>query len=590
LRSSNQRYEGNRLEDVGSCGCGSPRDRFARLRRWIGAACLLVSGTAFAQDVRPGDDLPPLPAFETEEWAELLPLVPLRAPVLETGPAGDALRAGSRVYVREVHVRGSGAIAAERLAEIASPYEDRELSLEDVEALRDAVTQAYVEAGYLTSEATVPEQPLEGGVLEVDVIEGRLAAIEVSSDGRLREGWVRRRIELGLTAPLDVRELRRRLDTLRRDDRIQSLEAELVPNGKPGESDLRLQLAETRRWWLALGGDNHANPWLGEARGTLVAGYDDLLGRGDRIALAYAGGEGLQDVAGWFSVPITPGDTRLELSLRRTWSEIVEQGLGNLDDSETATYGVGLAQPVYRREGAALELYARGEIRRSDEFPFSDTFPLAEDGKSKFTLLRIGADWVARGTTRVFAARAQVTRGFDALGASKGESDDFADAEFFAGLFQLRLAQRLPFYGLELHARGQAQISDEPLLGIEQISLGGHESVRGYREDQAVRDQGVVGSLELHIPVWLPLYWREWRPELVLVPFLDAGRAWNRDRGDLPSADDETLLSAGVGARMRLLPRLSVEVDWGYGLEDADSHGDDSLQGRGLHLGARWAF
>ncbi len=88
----------------------------------------------------------------------------------------------------------------------------------------------------------------------------------------------------------------------------------------------------------------------------------------------------------------------------------------------------------------------------------------------------------------------------------------------------------------------------------------------------------------------LPLYFREWQPELVLAPFFDAGHAWNRDRGDLPSADDETLLSVGIGAHVRLLPQLEVEVIWGEALQDVDSFGDDSLQGRGLHLGAQWAF
>ena len=78
-----------------------------------------------------------------------------------------------------------------------------------------------------------------------------------------------------------------------------------------------------------------------------------------------------------------------------------------------------------------------------------------------------------------------------------------------------------------------AQISADPLLSIERFAIGGRDTVRGYRENQLVRDSGVVASAELRIPLWRDSLRR---PLLELVPFMDYGTGWN----DGPEPPDDT--------------------------------------------------
>ena len=95
--------------------------------------------------------------------------------------------------------------------------------------------------------------------------------------------------------------------------------------------------------------------------------------------------------------------------------------------------------------------------------------------------------------------------------------------------------------------RTDLQVTGDALFPIEQIAVGGVETVRGYRENQLVRDSGVITSLEVRVPLFRNLIWRD---TLSLAPFVDVGHVWNSDdRPGFATAPTETLASVGAGLR-----------------------------------------
>lgn len=54
---------------------------------------------------------------------------------------------------------------------------------------------------------------------------------------------------------------------------------------------------------------------------------------------------------------------------------------------------------------------------------------------------------------------------------------------------------------LQLVTRASTQLPPNPLLAIKNLSIGGRDTVQGYRENQRVRDYGLGLSLELRIPL-----------------------------------------------------------------------------------------
>ncbi len=573
-----------------------------------GVACLLGGSVARSQDVRPGDERLPLPELESESGAyrpePVLPHVPsFEPPTAERGGAlpplilpddrGGALQAGERVLVREVRIRGNTLLADPALGAIAKPYEGRELDYADVLALRDELTLAYVRAGYVTSGAVVPAQDWADGVLEIEIVEGRLTGIEIETDGRLRPSYLERRIDPGSDAPLDVDELRDRLQVLQQDDRIRSVRAELLPTARQGEAVLRVAVAEARPWRAELGASNYLNPALGDAQGEVLLAHGNVTGFGDVASVEYEGSEGMHDLRPEYFVPFTRWDTRLGLAMRRTWGRIVEDPFDELDiESETQTYGISLHQPLHHSPSSRLEAFARGEYRRGESFLFGDRFSFVvgpDEGVSELAVMRGGLEWIYRSSEQVWAARGQISGGLDALGATRHRGTTTPDGQFVAGLVQLQWARRLPLWKLSLIARGDVQLADRPLLGLEQFSIGGRDSVRGYRENEVVRDSGAVGSVELRVPIPVPNLGR-WPVAFELAPFFDAGYGWNESRGAFPKGENETLLSAGIGARMAVASHLAFEVYWGGAIEDTDPIGETSLQDRGVHLGLRCVY
>jgi hypothetical protein len=63
-----------------------------------------------------------------------------------------------RVFVKEIRVTGSTVFSPDDLAKVTAPYTNREITSEDLESLRQALTLHYVNRGYFTSGAVVPDQ------------------------------------------------------------------------------------------------------------------------------------------------------------------------------------------------------------------------------------------------------------------------------------------------------------------------------------------------------------------------------------------------------------------------------------------------
>jgi hemolysin activation/secretion protein len=183
----------------------------------------------------------------------------------------------------------------------------------------------------------------------------------------------------------------------------------------------------------------------------------------------------------------------------------------------------------------------------------------------------------------VLAFRQLASVGLPLLGASENPSG-IPDSRFASFLSQARWAERFErLWGTELLLRCDLQFATAPLMPLEQIGVGGLYTVRGYRENQIVRDQAAIGSLELR----LPLFRSAEQAHLVqLAPFFDAGRGWSHGGRDV-EIPAKTLLGGGVGIRYRFRGLLTAELYWASSLSDVPEPPTTTLQDDGLHFRVR---
>lgn len=520
--------------------------------------------------------LPPEPPAPAES-PPILPPAPI--PI----DAGDGPRIGGlSIAVDRITLEGNSVLPEAELARAVQVFEGRRLTSQDLLDLRRTLTRAYVEAGYTTSFATIPDQDPGSGSLVVQIVEGRLIDLEIEGTTHLRPSYVTQRVAPRLGEPLNVIDLEKRLQVLQRDPRIESIAAELSPGRRPGESVLALRVVEARRWRAQATVANDRAASIGGVNGRVGGGFANATGLGDDTAVVGAFSSGLSEIVAETSIPVTRFDTRLGASGRFSAAEVVNGAFTDLDiESRFWSFGAGLSQPLYRSRSLDWSADLVWELRESSNTaagaPFS-TSDAARGGRLRASVLRLSTSFAVRDMKQVIAARTMVSIGLPVAGAWTTD-DGVDDSKFAAWLVQLQWARRLPWLDIEVLSRFDGQLAFDPLPPFERFAIGGTYSVRGLPENRLVRDNGFAASLEVRIPV---LQWADGRSMLAFAPFVDAGRAWFHDRG--PSPSPTTLAGAGIGLLANPMPGVSSYLYWGAdltGVEDIGSRAQD----KGIHFG-----
>jgi hemolysin activation/secretion protein len=488
-------------------------------------------------------------------------------------------------------VTGSTIFSAEDLAKITAPYLNRELTTEDLEALRIALTLFYINRGYVNSGAVLPDQTITDGVVTFHIIEGELTRIDLEGNRWFRSSYLAKRLALGAAPPLNLNTLQERLRLVLEDQRIRRLNAELKPGLRPGEGILNVNVEERNPYKLWLDFNNHQSPSTGAERGIVTIEHQNLTGNGDIMTARYGRSEGLDPLLDFkYSLPFTAYDTTLSLQYRKNTFAVIEEPFKVLDiQSKSEIYSVSLRQPIYRTLNSEIALELVGEhishktfIFGDEPFRFSPEGGANNKGESFVTALRPALEWLYRTPNQVIAARSRFSFGLDALGATINKGG-LPDSRFFAWLGQFQWVRRLGVLDTQLIFRSDVQLSDDPLLSVEQIGIGGRYTVRGYRETTMLRDRAIINSLELRVPLVRDTRWAD---ILEVGPFVDFGRGWNRKR---PTPDPQDLSSVGVGLRWAVtfswpVPvRPQFELYWGHRLRKVEKPAN-TLQDKGLHL------
>jgi hemolysin activation/secretion protein len=555
-------------------------------RAWLVLALLVAPGVApdaGAQAFdRPADERPELPPFgAAPAQPSLLPPPPDLAHV---GPAP-----APRFFVHGYRVLDCTVFSDAELARVLDPYNGREISSEELAEVRDALTRLYVDHGYVNSGALIPDQDMTDGIVEIQIVEGRLGAIRVSGQHWFREDRLRDRIAVGLSVPLDLPKLENNLQLLQQDPRIERVYARLLPSERVGEAVLMVRVEERSPYRLEVSTSNYDPVAFGGVRGQLRLGDDNVLGFGDAFDARLTVAHGLTRAEGRYEFPLDARGTVLQLRGEYSNSRVVEDPFDALD-IETDYYAarIGVVHPLYRSPRGSVRAGLFFEWRRAETCfraledligcdPFDFVGAGAVSGTATVSVARFSTEWERLERNQVFAARSLLSVGLPVLGARSGGV--FPDGRFVAWLGQFQWARRFEPWGVQAIFRTDAQLSNGALPNLEQFPVGGHASVRGYRENQLVRDEGVVASIELRLPVWR----FEGRSIVELAPFFDFGYTNNLNR---PTLEPDTLASVGVGLRLQPLPSVEAALYWGHQIESVPTSGN--LQDDGIQFRVDW--
>lgn len=494
---------------------------------------------------------------------------------------------GKSILVNKIKVIGATVFTRDEIGAITAPYENRNLTMEDMESLCRELTLLYVKNGYINSGAVIPDQQITDNQLNLEIIEGKLAAINIEKGGKFTASYLKKRIGLGAGDPLNIVQLQKRLQLLQQDPRILKIKAELKPGSRPGIAELNLNVDEKPPVSLWLSFNNYQSPTIGEERGMATFEHMNLTGHGDILRLTGEYSEGVKrfiDID--YTLPVNAYDTTLQFRYTYNDQDVVDDVFGPLDiESKEEIYGLTLRHPFYRSLTQEFALALSIDRETNENYMLGERFsfsPGEKKGRSTVAPLRFSQEWLYRTQQQVIAARSRFSFGLDCFGATINHGD-IPDGKFFAWLGQFQYARILDFHDIQLLARLDIQYADRALLPIEQIGIGGRYSVRGYRENLMVTDQAMVASLESRIPLVNGVRWADY---LHFCQFFDYGAG---DNVDYPSPSPSAIYSVGLGFRwgseISKLPfgmHADAEIYWGYQLRDVDDP-DNGPQNNGVH-------
>jgi hemolysin activation/secretion protein len=494
-----------------------------------------------------------------------------------------------RLRINRFEFAGNTAFAATELTAVVADYVGRSLTLAEIQAAGQAITQHYQDQGYITSGAFVPPQSVRDGAIRVQIFEGGIEAINVTGVRRLNRSYIRQRVAAAVRSPLNQTDLLNALQRLKRDPLIESIAAELSTGTQVGLNILDLQVMERDAFDIDFSLDNQRSPSVGSDRRQVNFSHGNLTGRGDRLTVGWvntAGSNSLNNLS--YTLPINARNGTLGVSYGRSENSIIEAPFDVLDiSSRSRNYQFTYRQPLIQTDSTDLAVSLALSHQDSQTFlGFDDIgpFPLSlgadENGQTTVTALRFVQEYSRRSGRDVFALRSQFSLGLDALNSTINP-DPIPGSTFASWRLQSQYLRLLAPQTLAL-LRTDLQLADQGLLAAEQFAIGGASTVRGYRQDFRTADNGFFASAELRVPI---LRIPQWATLLQLTPFADYGVVWNSS--EFTADDPSTLASVGIGSILSVGDRFSARLDWGIPLIDPQIN-QNTWQEQGIHFSVNY--
>ncbi|MEN4741144.1 ShlB/FhaC/HecB family hemolysin secretion/activation protein [Pantoea agglomerans] len=529
--------------------------------KWLVFGASLFISNVMAAPVTPGD----LDVIQNQQQQRLQQDQQQRdaltqAHQVELQKTESAPASGPCFEINQISLQQASLITPDTQKRLVAPYINQCLSLDRINQLVRAISEWYVQRGYITSRAFLTEQNLSHGTLNITVLEGKLEAIHL-------QGASARQLNMAFPTRagriLNLRDIEQGMEQINR-LRTTPVQIEIIPSSQPGYSIVNLTSTPEFPLTLGLNMDNSGqrSTGIGQLSGSLVG--NDLLGVADRWFVsggrssAFSDWRDAQNFQAGVSVPYGYG----LLDYSYSWSNYHSRFNANSFD----WYSNG--DNISNRLSGSWVLFRNGQIKTGLQVGLNHYVShnwlnetLLQSSSRKLTSLQIGFNHTQKIAGGVATLNPMLSRGmpwFDAE-SDKGKSDDFPKAEFrkwsVSSSYQRPVTQKMwwlsSFY---------AQWSPDRLYGSERLTIGGENSVRGYKEQYLSGDVGGYLRNELNYSLFtLPAI-----GEVSTTLALDGG--WlQSDKQDRYAAGTLWGSSLGLGTRnAHVSTQLSLGIPVSY--------------------------
>lgn len=489
-----------------------------------------------------------------EQATEPQPPAPSPELNLSSPIPGTVAPGGPSVSVTRVDLTGNQAFPSAQLLAQLGDYEGKQYDMAGMQGLANQLTRYYHNAGYPFARVYLPAQGLEGGVLRLQVVEGRYGEVKAEGDAALtaRAQSYLSPLKSGdiiESAPLE------RAALLLSDLPGVTASPLIRPGQQMGTGDLVVQVERGDRVNGSVGLDNQGNRYTGQYRANAALSINSPFMLGDQITLrAQRTSEALNYGDVGYSAPLGSSGLRGRIGYGYTGYELGKE-FSDLDAHGTAKVAsAGLSYPLIRSQSRNLTLgidfmhkKLRDDYRAAEivQNKFSNSVPIAaqfdvRDGLGGGGLTYGALTWTP-GTLKLDGALATA----DALSANT--AGHYNKLNLDIARIQA-ISSRWSLFG-----RFSGQWTNDNLDSSEDFGLGGPAGVRAYPVGEGYGDRGWLTQLEVRYAAGA----------VTPFAFYDAGRVQISAHPWQAGENFRQVAGAGVGARVAVAGwRGEATVAW----------------------------
>lgn len=446
-----------------------------------------------------------------------------------------------RFLLKKVQTGPSAVLSADEIASIVKPYEGKEVTLNDLNAVVSSLNRVYKSRGFITATAVLPPQNVVDGVVHIQLVEARVGQVIVRNAIHTRRSYFTSRIPVHSGDLLQLQDVEQALNAFNRtnDTRVHAL---LQPGQQFGTTDLVLEVPPTRWADTSFSADDGGLISTGRNRLGTTETIGSLFGYQDPLDAGVYWSGGMWAGTASYNFPIRAGGLRLGPTFSYDQIEIHQSALQKLAvNGQFYDVGLRLSRPLIRGERIGITGYLTPDFQESTLR--SATYQIS--------------DIPVRDVVAGIEAQEADKHGFSAadLNISAGDYTLLGLHALLKFGGAVTRVQTLPLSmtGI-IRLQGQIKAADPvELPPSQQFQVGGIATVRGYPEGTLISGDGYAASAELNTP--LPVR----KVKLFGVSLQDRFKtAWFVDQGAVLSGTQRTYLTGAGGG---LIVKFSRYLD-----------------------------
>jgi len=424
---------------------------------------------------------------------EALDRLPESEPASRTSPSPSAEK--PCLPIHEVDMEGVTLLNSRERRALADGIRDRCATADDLNELLRDITQAYLDHGYVTSRAYLPQQDLSSGHLRVIVVEGRIEAFSYQHDDISdTELTMASPVEPG--ALLNIRDLEQLIDQL---NRLPSNQARLAlrPGDEIGGSVVGIDNAPGRPLHVSLGRNNGGSQGTGEQQWQAGVRWDSPLGLADQLTLQLGQAVTRRDDADsdsrYIRYEVPYGYWTFDYSYSRSQYRTHAEANGFIFalDGISEKHAIGIERVILRNRTSKTGVRV-GLSKSSTRNNIDGT--RIEVSSQELSELELGINHGRRVGSALINFDLGWQHGLTSFGAQRDGDRSAAEPSAQYRKNTLALSYWQPFslfdQSLSFTSFAYGQWSHDVLYSPQRLTIGGESTVRGFKEQSLSGDSG----------------------------------------------------------------------------------------------------